>query len=132
MAAQNGTLFITGKLNLFRGEKQSTKATKPIAVVGLVTVIESSRRIECEDDDEHEDESRTALFKQPPRLAPYPKTPAPPLEALWWLWYGFEMALVWLWCGFGVALVWLWVALCGFSGGPRGPGVQDTFANVGV
>jgi hypothetical protein len=59
MAAQNGTLFITGKLNLFRGEKQSTKATKPIAVVGLVTVIESSRRIECEDDDEDEDESGT-------------------------------------------------------------------------
>ena len=38
-----------------------------VLVVGLVIVIERSRRIEREDDDECEDESRTGLLQQPPR-----------------------------------------------------------------
>jgi hypothetical protein len=88
------------------------KSRLPIVlVVGLLIVIESSRRIECEDDDVHEGESWTGLFKQPPRLTPGPKPQASPLEmALGEPWGGFGVALGSHEGGFGVALGSQWVA----------------------
>jgi hypothetical protein len=52
-------------------KRLSQKSRLPIVlVVGLVIVIGRGRRIEHEDDDECEDESRTGLFQQPPRREP--------------------------------------------------------------